>query len=72
MVTRVSTAPFASVLPAVNAPAGAGSNFFDRNRASVASPAVTGDGFTVTDPSNNGASNTRAPSDAADPPLNLR
>ena len=70
--TRVS-APnaFASTDPAVNCPAGL-SNFFDRNRVSISTPTASPNGFNVPDPTNNGSSNTRAPSDAADPPLNLR
>ena len=73
VITRVS-APnvFVSTTPAVNAPAGATANFFDRNRVSVASSSVTGDGFTVADPDNNGQQNTRSPGDPLDPPANLR
>ena len=69
--TRVSTGNFVSTDPAVNCPAGL-SNFFDRNRVSISTPTASSNGFNVPDPTNNGASNTRAPSDAADPPLNLR
>ena len=72
-ITRVSApSVFASVLPAVHAPAGANSNFFDGNRVSLASGAVTGAGYTVPDQDNNGQRNSRTPSDPNDPPANLR
>jgi len=72
-ILRVSApSVFASVLPAVHAPAGANSNFFDGNRVSLASGAVLGDGYTVPDPDNNGQRNSRTPSDPNDPPANLR
>jgi len=72
-VTRVSApSVFANTTPAVNAPAGSDSNFFDRVRVSVASGAVTGDGFTVVEPTNNGIQNSRSPGDSNDPPANLR
>jgi len=73
-ITRVGgTNAFASTTPAVNVPAGADSNFFDRTRVSLASGAVTGDGYTVDEPTNNGIQNSRAPGgDLLDPPPNLR
>jgi parallel beta-helix repeat protein len=72
-LTRVSApSVFASTTPAVLAPAGADSNFFDRTRVSLGSGAVTGDGYTVVEPTNNGTQNSRAPGDPLDPPANLR
>ncbi len=72
-ITRVSLPNiFFSTTPAVNAPALSDSNFFDRNRVSVASGSVTGDGYTVVEPTNNGTQNTRSPGDPNDPPANLR
>ena len=72
-ILRVSAPSlFASVLPAVHAPSGANSNYFDENRVSLASGAVPGAGFTVPDQDNNGQRNSRTPSSTVDPPANLR
>jgi hypothetical protein len=78
-LTRLGTGNFTSAQPAVNVPAGADSNFFDRNRVSL--PSTTPDcdvnvpncaGFTVIEPTNNGVQNVVAPSDPDDPPAALR
>jgi len=72
IILRVSTGAFSTAAIAVMTVGSAASNFFDGNRVSLASGALTGAGYTVPDQDNNGQRNSRTPSDPLDPPANLR